>query len=476
MFIKTLKYKINNGFHLCMSKATILIFPILYLTIFMSSARSQTPEEILRQVRVLPAFRSAELGIYVKNLSDEIDILKFNEDRLMAPASILKIRTVRRAMDIFGPEHRFKTKVTLAGEIDQSIFYGDIIIKGYGDPSFGSQLNGATDLKEVVSELIAFFRQHGITCIYGAVVADASYFDLPGIPSGYIAEDVGNYYGAGAYGLNIQDNAYEITFNRKKNLKPTIWQFDSMAVSFVSSDVIADGQSDQAYIYDHPMPGGVHVVGKIPFGQGLFKIKGSIKMPPFYAAKKLQHMLAASGIEFQREPRVIWESTADIKHGVWLKEYSSPPMAEFLKPILHKSNNMYAEVLHRHVLKAGVESRSASAFRVDDGSGLSPTNRITATELMNDLQRLMESDHFPLFLENMPKNGLDGTVRSVLKNLKDALYLKSGSIGGVRAYMGFRRSKSGDWIGFVCMANEITSSGNESRKAWEVLLDWIVDM
>ena len=447
----------------------------LFLFFALNFSTAQSATEILQKTLSQKSFESAELGIYIKNLSTNNVLLSHQENKALIPASILKIRTVNRAMAFLGSDHRFKTAVYFAGEIDQGVYYGDIVIKGFGDPTFGSRADGAVLLEDVSKEVTTFLRKNNITCIYGTVVADASFLDLPGIPSGYIEEDIANYYGAGAYGINIQDNAYEIVFERLQNNIPRIKKFDSLAVSFVTSSVVARGYSDQAYIFDHPDQHAVYIIGQIPSGLGEFKIKGAIKNPPLYCAQKLQHMLAESEIEFHEYPRVSWQPYLTDAEIIWEANFESPELWHLLKPILHKSNNVYAEILHRLVLKKEGSANNKPPTKLDDGSGLSPTNRITAKALMSDLQQLVDANYASLFIEQLPQNGLDGTVKSVLRDRKASLYIKSGSIGGVRSYMGLRKSKSGDWIGFVCMANDVSGNGSASRKAWEILLDWVAN-
>ena len=436
---------------------------------------AQSPKEILSSVLAQSAFEDADLGIMVKNFTTDEILISHQPNKTLSPASILKIKTAAAALTKWNPQHKFKTVVFLTGHVSDGVLYGDIVIKGFGDPTFHSSMDGATSLQKVNRDVLAELSRMQVSCVFGSVIGDASYFSLPGVPAGYMQEDVANYYGAGAFGLNVQDNAYNIRFNRHKNGAVNIKEFDSLAIDFITSAVKAEGRSDQAYIYYHPDPTGVHVIGKIPTGVGAFKIKGALRNPPLYAAKTLQSLLENDGIEFQENASALW--TPYILKGDVLssKEYFSPPMITILKPILHKSNNLYAEVLYRHLI-------TEEAFDVDgddmlfDGSGLSPENRISADELMKILETISKSSHLKDFLSVLPKNGLDGTVKSVVKNKPGQLFVKSGSIGGVRSYMGLRQNKSGEWIGFVCMANELTCSGTASRQAWETLLTWVADL
>ncbi len=447
---------------------------IFFLLMTVSSVLSQTADEFLKQTIDQKAFQAAELGIIIKNFTTDEVILHHQSKKLLTPASILKTMVSARALTFFSPNHTFATRVYLIGSISNSIFYGDILLKGFGDMTLGSEMRSAVQAEQIISDIYQQLKKLGVTCVFGQVVADASYFSLPGIPSGYIQEDVANYYGAGIYGLNYQDNGYEIVFDRKKS-GVGVLRYDSLAVNEVNSTVTARGTSDQAYIYFSPNESSVQVVGSIPAGKGPFVIKGAIRNPPFYLAKLVQKSLENSGIEFQNAARAVFSPYTVPGDVLWQKEFLSPPLKDILIQVMHKSNNVYAEALHRHLLKLD-ESYVFKRAILDDGSGLSPTNRISAENLLQEMESVLNSSNKDSFMSVFPVNAVSGNVRSVLKSNPGKLHIKSGSIGGVRAYAGIRRTKEGNIVGFVLMANELQSKGSSARKAWEPLLSYIANL
>ena len=88
---------------------------------------------------------------------------------------------------------------------------GDIIIRGGGDPALGSPYF-ADHYNDFISEWIEEIKKTGIKKIEGRVITDDSYFDFQPVPAKWLWEDAGNYYGAGAYGLSVFDNTYDIRF------------------------------------------------------------------------------------------------------------------------------------------------------------------------------------------------------------------------------------------------------------------------
>lgn len=447
---------------------------VLFLFMQPLFAQSVTSSEILKRTINQKTFKEATLGILVKNLTTDEIIIDHQSDKKLAPASVLKIHSAVTAIQTFGLNHRFKTSLFISGHVSNGILYGDIVIKGFGDPTLGGDMDNAVDLQTLEADIKAALVTLKATCIFGSLVIDASYFPLPGVPSGYLQEDIANYYGAGVYGINVQDNAYEIEFNRLANGTVRISKFDSLAIDEITHDVRAKGSFDLAYAYFHPDHNKIHVVGSIPAGKGKFTIKGALKNPPQYLGNKIQRSLISDNYEFQTNPRVQWLPYVLNDEVLFRKEYQSPTLREILIPVLHKSNNVYAQGLYRQVMKSKSDEVSAQHFV--DGSGLSSTNRVSAKYLMQNLDWIADEENSSELIDLFPENGKSGTVRSVLRNKPGRLRIKSGSIGGVRAYAGFHKTSSNEVIGFVLMANQLTGSGSQSRAAWETLLGWIAEL
>ena len=445
-----------------------LIFGLFWLTAPLINCQNQA---VLNSVLNQTAFENAELGILVQNLSTNEILLEYGAEKEMAPASVLKIKTAVDALSQLGETHRFSSAIYIVGAIRDGILHGDIVLKGFGDPTLGSRIDGAISLDRIAADIVQALSANDISCIHGGVVADASYFSLPAIPSGYRQDDIANYYGAGAYGINIQDNSFPIVFERHGDYA-RIARFDSLAAKDITAEVKVAGYSDQAYAYFHPEAGKFHVKGKIPVGTGEFTIKGAMRNPPLYAAKKLDELLVGANIEVQESPGATWLPYSNNGEIIWQKTYESPPVSAILKPVLFKSNNLYAEVLKRHLDRKGATNWD----NLLDGSGLSPGNRISCQRLMTSLQTAVRSNYLDTFLEVLPENGKEGNVKAVLKGKPGSLLIKSGSIGGVRTYMGLHQNRANEWIGFVCMANELRVGAGKSRMAWEKLLHWIADL
>ena len=104
--------------------------------------------------------------------------------------------------------------------------------------------------------------------------------------------------------------------------------------------------------------------------------------------------------------------------------------------------------------KNGIEKTS---FNIIDGSGLSPQNRVTTNALVKVLRYASGRPWFGNFYEALPSfNGMK---------------MKSGSIGGARAFTGYHTSKDGKQYLFAIIVNNYNGSSSEVVKKMYRVLD-----
>ena len=143
----------------------------------------------------------------------ETVLFDYNSGISLAPASVMKLITSAAALELLGPEYTFKTTVGYTGTLNKRTgrLNGNIIIHGGGDPALGSKYF-SDHYGDFLHNWVAEIRKTGIKKIRGRVITDDSYYDFLPVPAKWLWEDEGNYYGAGAYGLSVFDNTYEIHF------------------------------------------------------------------------------------------------------------------------------------------------------------------------------------------------------------------------------------------------------------------------
>jgi len=424
-------------------------------------------------------------------------LVEHNPDKLLTPASNLKIVTSSAALAILGPDFTFETTLAYSGNITrEGVLEGDIILFGGGDPSLGSdRFSGYPDYLSLIKLWVAEIKKLGILRINGAIVADPGNYSANPLPDGWIWTDIGNYYGAGSGGININENYYRLYF---KPGKPG----DSAAVLRVVPEIPgltflnkmktgAIGSGDNGYIYGGPFSTVHYLRGTIPAGVNEFSIKGSIPDPAYFAAYNLRKQLLAENISVTGN--ALNASIAKRVHVsaklTSIYKAQSPPLKSLVKETNHQSINLYAEAMLNAIgrqvkgygsAETGIEvlkewlltngyTLPGGKCGIIDGSGLSPGNTVS-TRFLAKLLHKSKSD--PFFVSSLPVAGVSGTMKNFARNTNahGKVIAKSGSFNNVIGYSGYLKTNEGELLPFSLLINNYECSFAEIRKEIERVL------
>ena len=183
----------------------------IFLVLLSGPLSAQTIADRVHDFATRPELRGAQIGIDVIDVAGGKRVAGFNPFQALIPASTQKLITTAAAHDLLGPEHRFYTDLVYTGRIENGTLRGDVYVIGGGDPTLASPyMAGVPRLDAVINRWREAIRAAGISRIEGRVVGDDAYFGTDGASAGWPWADLGNYYGAGAYGLNINENSYQL--------------------------------------------------------------------------------------------------------------------------------------------------------------------------------------------------------------------------------------------------------------------------
>jgi len=212
-------------------------------------------EKALNLLMADSSMLSSSVSVCILNTVNGESVFEYRANESLMPASVLKIVTSSAALELLGPDYLFKTKIGYTGNLNKRSgrLTGDIIITGGGDPALGSHYfkdNYNNFLKNWIVEI----SNLGIKKIKGRVIVDDSWYDYQPVPAKWLWEDAGNYYGAGAYGLSLFDNTFEIHFRtRGEGSIPEITGiFPEQCRSELSNQLIASGNTDEGYVFSAP--------------------------------------------------------------------------------------------------------------------------------------------------------------------------------------------------------------------------------
>lgn len=439
------------------------------------------------------SIEQAHYGFIIKELGESGNIIKAHQNnKSFTPASVMKLVTTATLLSKRTPEFRYETQLSYSGKIVDSTLQGHIIIQGGGDPTLGSKEFFA-DPYEWFETGVEHITKSGIKEIDGSIIVDASVFDKRPVSGKWIWEDIGNYYGAGTYGLSCFDNAYHLFF--RKTAIDEVAQVDSVSayacdLQFESHVTGANNQKDEAYIYGSPWGLEKQIYGTIPAGEKTFHIKGALPNPPLTAARMFNFFLEKADIKVKQDAHVSWKKTTEPTRHIWT--WHSPQLREIVRVTNKYSNNLYAEHLFKS-LSASEESRQPASLstsidevitfwkkqgldtegiKIHDGSGMSCANLLTPDFVVSLIDYMMESPYHADFYKSLAIAGVDGTFKSFLNGteLQGLVRGKSGTMFGVRCYAGIFEKSPSDKYSFCIMVNNFTSSSLGMKKNIENLL------
>lgn len=423
------------------------------------------------------SFSHAIIGLYVINSRTGEPIFSHNKEVGLAPASCQKVITASTAFELLGESYRYKTTLSYTGNLNNGVLDGDIIIKGSGDPTLGSWRYKETGDDDVFLDFKNAISREGIAGIKGHVVADESLWTGEVTPDGWIWQDIGSYYGAGARALNWRENQYDLFLNSGKVIGDTI-EIAGTKPSFIAglnlksmATAAKKGSGDNAYIY-YPLDQKYgYLRGTIPVNENRFSISGAMLHPAQQLAATVEAALKNEPVESSVAENNVRRNIGDAR---LFYTYTSPPLDSIVYWFLKRSINLYGEALLKTLGKEFNQSGSAdsgvnviknfwkdkgiepSALNIIDGSGLSPANRVTPATFVKVLEYAKKQPWLPAFYDALP----------VINGIK----MKSGSIGGVISYTGFIKSKTGEEYTFAFIVNNYDGSASEvRRKMWRLL-------
>ncbi len=417
-------------------------------------------------------------GVYVQNLQTGEVVVSQNADKNLMPASNLKLVTVATALDALGPDFRYATRLyfdgTAGGAAGDSTLAGDLVLRGSGDPTFGSALAAGSPARP--DPLRAWARQlraMGVRRIEGRLIGDDDVMDdLPyanGWDITYIATED---WAAPAGGLTFGDNLVTLTIAGTSVGEAATVTPEPRGYVSVQNGLTTRGRRGYSPLRIRRTVGTnrIQVEGSVsPRYAGAARIP--IQDPTAFTLHAFADRLREAGITVAAE--IVDADNLDEKPAYATDPvlvHLSPPLLDILTTVNHKSNNLWAEQVfrtfsatggatggERRVLafleKAGIET---DGLAVRDGSGLSRKNLIAPETLGQMLAWVYRSPMRDAFVATLAQGGeAETTLRYRLPGLP--VRAKTGALEHVRALSGYAAAPDGTPYAFVTFANNFTS-------------------
>jgi D-alanyl-D-alanine carboxypeptidase/D-alanyl-D-alanine-endopeptidase (penicillin-binding protein 4) len=462
------------------------ILLLLFITQVQTGIAQTITSKLSNAVKQFEADAQLQHGIislYVTDAQTGKPLYEHNAQIGLAAASTQKLFTSVAAFDLLGSTYRYRTVLGYDGRIENGVLNGNLHINGYGDPTLGSWRWNHTKEEVVLGKIMETLRKNTITKITGNVLLNDSAFSIQPLPGGWIWDDIGNYYGAGCWAFNWHENQYDLYLqpgqqegDTTRIVKITPQLKEALLYNTITTGKKGSGDNGYIYLAPHSLLG--FTQGTIPLGNEPFVISGAFADGPGQFADALEQLLSKQKIRvdgaFKRYTSIRANKKEFTRMQQELMTLLSPSLDSINYWFLRKSINLYGEALIKTMAREktgfgstqkGVElvrdfwkerGIDKGAINIIDGSGLSPQNRVTAHAEVKVLQYARTRGWFNAFYNALPEyNGMK---------------MKSGSIGGARAFAGYHTAKDGKQYVFSIIVNNYEgSSGEIVKKMYAVL-------
>ncbi len=458
------------------------------------------------QARISDVLRRQELapgivGIKVASLETGKVLFEQNANKLLSPASNMKLYTVAAALDRLSPDYHFVTSVYAPAKPDAAgTIHGNLTIYGRGDPSISARFNNG-DYFKAVDDLAARIAAAGVKRVEGDLIGDETYFSGPAYGSGWQWEDLQWGFGAEVSALSINDNLVNLSVKSgpRVGAAATVSTEPPDPLLTINNRVTtaARGSKRNLLVHRGLTANVVEVNGSMAIDDAGFSGRLAVTQPALLFAYMLRSSLAKKGVVVSGKTRasapslfMVPANAAAMNAGlVELANLQSPPFSVIAAQTLKPSQNLYTELILRtlgnvsgptgsstpdvertsesaglevvrtFLREAGVDATSLS---LSDGSGLSRDDMVTAEATLQLLTYMRRHRYATAFREALPIAGVDGTIRNRMKGTpaQNNLRAKTGELQSASSLSGFVTTAAGEELVFSIMVNNFSNGVN----------------
>ena len=169
--------------------------------------------EALATLRRSPCFELGRLGVVVLEPRDGRVLAQLNPRMGFMTASNMKLISSAVALQVLGPEFRYKTRLVGRGKRNGSSFDGDLILVGSGDPTFGAQKFEKTGCTAPFVRMARKLRELGLVEISGRILGDDAVHPDEVMGRGWDWSYHADWYAAQVGGLCFNENCVDFIFD-----------------------------------------------------------------------------------------------------------------------------------------------------------------------------------------------------------------------------------------------------------------------
>lgn len=457
------------------TKLVLSIIVVLLLTFPSQFVQAATPIETTVQTQL----GNENISVSLREINSGKMLFEKNGDIAMKPASTLKLLTASAALEMLGSDYRFQTTLYIDGEIEGNTLNGDVYIKGGGDPTLQ---------KKDFALMASILKFNGIHQINGSLFGDDSLFLGDQLTPGIAKEDESYYFAARTSALTMSpDNDYDagtilIHVNATNaGAKPAVTVEPSTSGMIINNQAMTVNKNQQNTIEILRQYGTnqVTITGNIPFGT-TFKDWVTLFDPTINTLHAIKETFEQNGLAFTQSSKLDRKLIPKKAKSLYTKH--SLPLESLMYPFLKFSNNSMADIFIKTIgnefngkgdtnegLNALEEYGISIGLNMDnwilqDGSGMSHANKVTANELTLLLIKMRNNPAYKIIHSSLPIGGqTERSIGGSLKNrfneekYRNRVIAKTGHISGVYTLAGYLEANSGRTYAFAIMTQNQSS-------------------
>ena len=428
--------------------------------------------------------------------------LRYQAERPVNPASVMKLVTTYAAMDMLGPDFTWRTDFYTDGQLAGGTLRGNLYVRGGGDPKL---------VLERIQDAFHALQDKGVKVILGDMVLDHSAFDLPDRDPGAFDGEALRPYNASPDGLLVNFKSVVLTFQ-------------------------PDAAMGVARVVSEPPMAGLAIDATVPLSkagcgdwrgalQGRFEDPNAIRFVGSYSARCGEKVWPVAYQEpasyAERAFEGLWRAsggaiTGQVRKGVMppgsklLYQARSLPLSDIIADVNQWSNNVMAQQVFLTLgrlspqrsearstgpgtfipMRVGRWERSREVVTrwwkttfgihsappvLENGSGLSRTERITPEGLVALLQHAARSPQGQKFVDSLSVAGVSGTGARLAQGPNSAAkgnaFVKTGTLNDVTGIAGYVDAANGTRYAVVGFVNHPNATA--ARPALDALLEWV---